>query len=217
MNARGFEQIDGLHYNEDNKAAPVVNDVTIRIVLILIVLAAWWAELLDVKGAFLNGRFQHGEKLYMHVPKGFEKFYPPNVLLLLLRTIYGLKQAAIQYWREMVRAFKYMKYSRSKADPCLYFNWIDARLIIWITWVDDCLIAGKKDQVTKAKEKMMTLFECDEIGEMKEYVGCKVEHNREERYIRLTQPVMIQSFQDKFDLGNGEKSCLLYTSDAADE
>jgi len=206
LNARGFEQTDSLHYNEDDKAAPVVNDVTIRIVLIMIVLAAWWAELLNVKGAFLNGRFQNGEQLYMTVPQGFEKFYPPNVMLLLLQTIYGLKQAAIQYWQEMVRAFKYMKYLRSKANPCLYFRWIEGRLIVWITWVDDCLIAGDKDDVTKAKEQMMTLFNCNEIGEMKEYVGCKVDHDWNERCIKLTQPVMIQSFVDKFELGKWERN-----------
>eukprot|EP00957_Ditylum_brightwellii_P018366 1382722-Ditylum_brightwellii.AAC.1 len=38
----------------------------------MIILAAWTAELLDVKGAFLNGRFQNGKILYMHVPLGFE-------------------------------------------------------------------------------------------------------------------------------------------------
>ena len=177
LNARGFEQVDGVHYYEEDKSAPVVNDITARMIMVLIVMASWWSELLDVKGAFLNGRFENGEKLYMHVPQGFERFYPGNVLLLLLRTIYGLKQSAIQYWKEMQRAFKFMNYERSKADPCLYFRWINGRIIIWLTWVDDCLIAGPKKEVIEAKKTMMNLFECEEVGEMKEYVGCKVEHN----------------------------------------
>eukprot|EP00957_Ditylum_brightwellii_P166497 12673591-Ditylum_brightwellii.AAC.1 len=61
----------------------------------MIILAAWTAELLDVKGAFLNGRFQNGKALYIHDPQGFERFYPSDVLLLLLRTSFGLKQAAM--------------------------------------------------------------------------------------------------------------------------
>jgi hypothetical protein len=77
--------------------------------------------------------------------------------------------------------------------------------VIWITWVDDCLIAGARERVTEAKQQMMELFDCEEIGEMKEYVGCRVEHNREERYIKLTQPVMIQSFKDEFELEIGGK------------
>jgi hypothetical protein len=31
-----------------------------------------------------------------------------------------------------------------------------------------------------AKQNMMKRFECDEVGELKEYVGCKVDYNHEE-------------------------------------
>jgi hypothetical protein len=50
------------------------------------------------------------------------------------------------------------------------------------------------------KEQMKKLVDCDDIGEMKECVGCKVERNWQERWIRLTQPVMLQSFKDEFNL-----------------
>jgi hypothetical protein len=35
LTARGFEQVDGVHYHEDNKSLPVVSDITIRIVFVL--------------------------------------------------------------------------------------------------------------------------------------------------------------------------------------
>jgi hypothetical protein len=35
---------------------------------------------------------------------------------------------------------------------------------------------------------------------MLEYVGCKVEHDRTNHWMKLTQPVMIQSFKDEFVL-----------------
>ena len=91
-----------------------------------------------------------------------------------------------------------MKYEQNKADPCLYHKWIDGKLLIWITWVGGCLIAGAKDEVMKAKDKMMSLFDCDDVGEMKEYVGCKVEHNRSKGEMKVTQPVMVRSFEDEF-------------------
>ena len=49
---------------------------------------------------------------------------------------------------------------------------------------------------------MKELFDCDDVGEMKEYVGCKVDYNHEKRYMQLTQPVFIQSLEDEFDWGN---------------
>eukprot|EP00957_Ditylum_brightwellii_P084520 6426594-Ditylum_brightwellii.AAC.1 len=50
---------------------------------------------------------------------------------------------------------------------------------------------------------MKTLFECDNLVVMDEYVGCKVEHNAKEGYMKLTQPVLLQSFVDEFDLKDG--------------
>ena len=99
-----------------------------------------------------------------------------------------------------------MQYERSKADPCLYYKWqvdpkdLKKKLVIWLLWVDDNLITGPVDAVSRAKQKMMSLFDCDDLGEMKEYVGCKVERNWKEQWIKLTQPVLLQSFMDEFPL-----------------
>ena len=44
----------------------------------------------------------------------------------------------------------------------------------------------------------MSQFECEDCGEMKEYVGCKIE--RDGRTLKFTQPVLLQSFSDEFEL-----------------
>ena len=142
----------------------------------------------------------------MEVPQGFERFYPQNTVLLLLKTLYGLKQAALAFWRELLKAFHHMKYGRSKADPCLYFKWTVYGLVLWLSWVDDCLVAGKEEGVKEAKSSMMELFDCDDVGKLTEYVGCKVDYNQHEGTMKLTQPVMIQSFTDEFELPEGKAS-----------
>ena len=55
LNARGYEQVPGKHYDPNSIVAPVTSDVTIHIVLTLLLLARWYAELIDIKGAFLHG------------------------------------------------------------------------------------------------------------------------------------------------------------------
>jgi hypothetical protein len=57
----------------------------------------------------------------MKVSEGFEKYYGKDVILLLLKTIYGLKQAAYAIRCILLKIFADLKYTRSKADPCLYF------------------------------------------------------------------------------------------------
>ena len=141
LTVRGYEQVDGEHYDKDTTAAPVVNEAMIRIIFILMIMSRWYAKILDVHGAFLHGKFEEGTKLFMEVPNGFKTFFPGDVLLLLLQSIYGLKQAVFAFWVELLKAFYDMCYKQSKADPCLYYQWTSIGLILWISWVDDCLVA----------------------------------------------------------------------------
>jgi hypothetical protein len=81
--AQGFEQVDGVHYQEHDKPVPVVAYVKIRLVMFL--MADWHGKLVDVNGAFLCGHF-NGERIYMKIPRGFERFYPGDVVWLLSET-----------------------------------------------------------------------------------------------------------------------------------
>ncbi len=62
LNVRGFKQIEGQHYNGTTISSPVTNSATIRIVLVLMVMASMIAHIVDVKGAFLHGEFEDREK-----------------------------------------------------------------------------------------------------------------------------------------------------------
>eukprot|EP00979_Chaetoceros_neogracilis_P016407 scaffold7985_cov123-Chaetoceros_neogracile.AAC.1 len=80
LNARGYEQVEGLHYDAANIAAPVTNEMSIRIVMVLALMAAWTAQIIDVKGAFLHGEFDENfEKVYLRPPKGFQHIYGADV------------------------------------------------------------------------------------------------------------------------------------------
>jgi hypothetical protein len=70
--------------------------------------------------------------------------------------------------------------------------------------VDDCLVCGSAKGVKIAKAQMMKQFNCDEIGNMNEYVGCKIDRNFEDGMIKFTQPVMLQSFHDEFEMPEGK-------------
>jgi Reverse transcriptase (RNA-dependent DNA polymerase) len=202
-----YEQINGEHFDKDTKASPVVGLMTIMIILILMIMAGWYGSLTDVHGTFLKGHFGVGEQLHMHAPQGFEKYYGSNVVLLLLKLIYGLVQLVYAWWCIVLAAFGGMDYERSKVDPCLFYKWTERHGIqLWMTWIDDCFSCGTKEAVREAKKQLHDYFkgECDDGDKLQEYVGCKIEYNREERWIRLTQPVLVQSFKDKYDLPDAE-------------
>jgi hypothetical protein len=197
LNARGYKQADGVYYDSYNISTPVKNDVTVRIVLVIMLLAGWVGEIIDMKGAFLHGDFEDGKNVYMEVPEGF--YY----VLFLLQTIYGLKQSVTAFWQKLLMGFRNMKFEWSKADPCLYYAWKLSGLTLWMLWIDDCLVVvGSKTNVKDAKQKMIDRFDCDVIGNIDKYVGCKLERNWKERWLRFKQPVLLQSYNDEFDLGD---------------
>ena len=56
LNARGYKQIDGMHYVAESIVAPVTNPTSVRIFLTLMAMnPEWVAIVIDVEGAFLQG------------------------------------------------------------------------------------------------------------------------------------------------------------------
>ena len=92
-----------MYYFADSIAVPVINPVLIRIVLTLLGMNHdWIAEVIDVEGAFLQGRFTNGEELYIKVSEGFEHYYEEDVVLLLNIPIDGTKQAVAFFYKALV-------------------------------------------------------------------------------------------------------------------
>jgi len=77
--ACGYSQIPGIDFNES--FAPVVNDVSFRIMLIAKLIWDLQANIIDVETAFLHGELQ--EEIYMNVPEGMQQ--DTNKCLLLKR------------------------------------------------------------------------------------------------------------------------------------
>jgi hypothetical protein len=171
LNAHRFKQVEGVHYNGSSTHAPVANAVNILIVPILMLMADWHGRIMDIKGAFLHGEFVRGKVIYMKVTRGFEKFYPEDIVLKLKKCIYGLKQAAMVFWRQLLLCMKSMKMLQSTADCCLYYQWSEYGLVLIVSWIYDNLIIGSKKAVEKAKKELMQRFDYKDSGDLEEYVG----------------------------------------------
>ena len=68
--ARGYSQVPGVDFSENY--APVVNDITMRLTLVLKMTNNWTGEIIDIETAFLYGDLE--EEIYMTIPKGFEEY-----------------------------------------------------------------------------------------------------------------------------------------------
>ncbi len=68
VNVQGFKQVEGQHYDGSSISAPVTNGMTTKIALTLMLASGGIAHVVGVKGAFLNGKLEDGEKIYIKVP-----------------------------------------------------------------------------------------------------------------------------------------------------
>ena len=74
--------------------------------------------IIDVETAFLHGNFPSGEEIYMECPPGMLDAKGDEVLLLL-KTIYGLVQAARAFYKNFSKTLRELGFEGGYADPCL--------------------------------------------------------------------------------------------------
>eukprot|EP00957_Ditylum_brightwellii_P128422 9794267-Ditylum_brightwellii.AAC.2 len=62
------------------------------------------------------------------------------------------------------------------------------------------MVWGSREEVLKESEQFNNRLDCNDIGKVKEYVGCEINIDEKERNMTFTQPVLLQSFEDEFEL-----------------
>ena len=143
--------------------------------LALAALEDWHMLGVDVKTAFLYGELD--EELYMEQPEGFKIKGQKRKVLRLKRAIYGLKQAALQWWRALDKSMHKLGFKRLLSDLGLFVmkNKRGEPEVIVIVYVDDAVFMGpNKSIVSKARDRFMQVWECRDLGELKEYLRMNI-------------------------------------------
>ena len=197
--ALGYSQILGNDYTDN--FAPVAHDVSFRIGLARMMVEKLDSLVMDVETAFLYGDIE--EEIFMKSPVGMEEFDPgssPEDCYQLKKRIYGLCQAAGQFWRKFVDTIKKepFGFTVSPADACMLFKENNLGLCIIIMYVDDMLIIGKKEQIQEFATKIQKEFSVKIQHNLADYLGCEFHMNKEKTKGWLGQPSIIKSLEQKF-------------------
>ena len=154
-----YSQIPGVDYTDN--FAPVVHDVSFRITLARMMVEKLESLVMDVETAFLYGEID--EEIFMKSPVGMEEIVPGSSsedCYQLLRGIYGLCQAARQFWKKFVNTTKQepFGFQVSHVDPCMLFKENELGVCINIMYVDDMLIIGKRSKYKSSPPKYKNFF-----------------------------------------------------------
>lgn len=152
-------------------------------------------EQLDMVTAFLNPLIADGLLIYVEQPTGYETL--ENLVCLLLRTLYGLKQSPRLWYQTLHNFLISMGFCRTEADHSVF---IRGKIIIAV-YVDDLLLVGKNtDEINSIKRALKGQFKMTDLGPCQHYLGMGVTRDRDRGLIYLSLSTCITKVLRQFGL-----------------
>ena len=159
----------------------------------------------DVTTAFLNGTLD--DEVYMQQPKGFECQGKEEFVCKLNKSIYELKQSP-RCWNSTLDAYlKEMQFAQTASDPCIYYQKTGQDMMFIGIYVDDIILAARNEkQLKQVKEKLSTKFDIKDLGELKYFLGMKVEQSKENGSIWIGQPAYTENLLKRLGMQDSKPS-----------
>ena len=157
------------------------------------------AQVVDIDNAFLNGNLDH--EIYMKIPEGYQEVVGPvekGDSLALDKAIYGLVQAARQYWKLMIDVLEQGGFKKSESDPCLVYKEDENGVCIIIIYINDMLIVGSKVAVQSAITHLKQHFQVKDPTTLADYLGVEVKKSSDGKRAWLGQPTILQTLAQNF-------------------
>ena len=134
----------------------------------------------------------------MDCPEGMKNVNNSVDCLKLVKCIYGLVQAARQFFRKLKEVLVKLGFKTSKADPCLLLKRDEKGVIFVALYVDDCLCVGSKQQIENLKLRIQGSFAIKINDDVKDYLSCEIQFSKNKKGVVLHQRDIIESLEEEF-------------------
>nr|AAZ28937.1 polyprotein [Phanerochaete chrysosporium RP-78] len=190
--AQGFSQIAGQDYFDT--FSPVVRQETFRVATALAATENLDSDALDIVGAYLHGPLE--EEIYMRQAPGYDD--GSGQVYVLIKALYGLKQAG-RVWNHLLNHVltSLMGWTRSEADPCLYFKH-EGKLNMALVHVDDTALYGERSILDRFKADVAKHFAITTNGTLSSFVGLQV--TRKNGAISILQTRYLETILERFGM-----------------
>jgi transposase InsO family protein len=196
--AKGYSQRPGFDYTE--VFAPTFRFAAIRTIIALAAINNLHLRSVDISHAFINGDLE--ETIYMRQAEGFH-IGSSNQVCLLLKSLYGLKQAARQWNKKLHNALIAMGFKRLESDRSIYiFVRGEVRIIIPV-FIDDITFASSNPAaIDSAIKELASHFKLRDLGPTSYLLGIEIIRNPEKQQISLSQRQYIIDALERFNMSD---------------
>ena len=138
----------------------------------------------------------------MDQPEGVIKLGTENLVCLLKKSLYGLRQSPRQWYKQFDEFMLGIKFIRCSYDSCVYLKMKKDQVVVYLLlYVDDMLIASKSVQdIQELKQKLNSEFEMKDLGEAKRILGMAIVRDRKNKKLFLTQSSYLKKVVQKFNM-----------------
>jgi hypothetical protein len=155
------------------------------------------------------------DTIYMRVPPGYLKAQDKGKVLLLLRSLYSLKQAGFKWSEELEKFFLDAEYMHSQVNQAVYFCRIAEEHTVITVSVDDMAVTSKHmKHIDRFKVQLHKRFEISNLGELTWLLGLKVECDRMKHTIMLSQKAYVETILERFNLQDAKPTSIPMTAGA---
>ena len=116
---KGYMQQQGVHYTQS--FSPTISQVSLRIVMALTSMKGFRSWDLDATSAFVSAPLPEGETVYMEQIPGFP--LPKGKCLKLKRTLYGLVQAPLAFYKLCREVYISVGYRQLETEECIFVRY----------------------------------------------------------------------------------------------
>ena len=152
--AKGCSQVQCVDY--DKTYTPVAQLSSLCTILTIAARNDWDVDVFDFQSAFLNGKLNKGEGLYMELPPGYKVDKRLRHAVVKLHVaLYSLKQGALKWYLKLCSSLQELRLGHMHLDWGIFYAQIGPNILILASHVDDCML-------TRSSRELMGLFK-DEI------------------------------------------------------
>jgi hypothetical protein len=201
--AHGGMQQWGISYWETY--SPVINMLTVCLLLILCNIHGLESKSIDFILAFPQADLD--VDIWMEPPTGIVVSGKDNksraYVLKLKKSLYGLKQASLNWFEKLKQGLMDWGVTPSEIDPCLYLK----ENTVLLTYVDDCIIISpSQDSIDRLISSMQSgpkIFKLTDKGGMNKFLGVKITRLNNNSF-ELSQPFLINQVLNFLGLCSNE-------------
>jgi len=120
-----------------------------------------------------------------------------------LKTLYGLKQGAKNWYDALCRALAKLGFTRTEADHGVFLKEIGDDIIILAVHVNDCMITGSSmKHIGNFKVEMNAKYKLTDLGPAHWLLGIKITRDLANNSICLSQEAYIESIITRFNFND---------------